>query len=189
MNATDIVTGQKLEATRRDFLYLTTGTTAAFGTAAALWPFLDNMNAAQDVLALSTTEAELAPLEVGQRATFVWRGRPVFVGHRTPEEIAGAQADDQANLIDPEPDLARVQRPEWLVVVGVCTHLGCIPIGQKATDSRGRWNGWQCACHGSQYDTSGRVRRGPAPRNLAVPHYEFLNDGRIRIGRISEGGV
>jgi ubiquinol-cytochrome c reductase iron-sulfur subunit len=104
------------------------------------------------------------------------------VSHRTQDEIAAAQADDQADLIDPETDRTRVQRPEWLVVVGVCTHLGCIPIGQKPTDSRGRWNGWHCACHGSQYDTSGRVRRGPAPRNLAVPRYEFLDDDRIRIG-------
>lgn len=182
MSATDLVTGHEPRATRRDFLYLTTGATTALGTAAAVWPFIDNLNPAQDVLALATTEADLAPLELGQRATFVWRGQPVFVAHRTPEEIAAAQADDQADLIDSEPDRARVQRPEWLVVVGVCTHLGCIPIGQKPTDSRGRWNGWHCACHGSQYDTSGRVRRGPAPRNLAVPHYELLSDGRIRIG-------
>jgi ubiquinol-cytochrome c reductase iron-sulfur subunit len=177
-----MVAGHEPKATRRDFLYLTTGATAAFGTAAAVWPLLDNLNPAQDVLTLATTEADLAPLEPGQRATLVWRGQPVFVAHRTPEEIAMAQADDQADLIDPEPDRTRVQRPEWLVVVGVCTHLGCIPIGQKPTDSRGRWNGWHCACHGSQYDTSGRVRRGPAPRNLAVPRYELLSDVRIRIG-------
>lgn len=182
MSAADFVAGHDPKATRRDFLYLTTGATAAFGTAAAVWPFLDSMNPAQDVLALATTEANLAPLESGQRATFVWRGQPVFVSHRTQDEIAAAQADDQADLIDPETDRTRVQRPEWLVVVGVCTHLGCIPIGQKPTDSRGRWNGWHCACHGSQYDTSGRVRRGPAPRNLAVPRYEFLGDDRIRIG-------
>jgi ubiquinol-cytochrome c reductase iron-sulfur subunit len=182
MSATDIVTAHESETARRTFLHLTTGATAAFGAAAALWPFVDSMNPAKDVVALSTTEADLARLEVGDRATFVWRGQPVFVAHRTPEEIAAAQADDHADLIDPEPDRARAPQPEWLVVVGVCTHLGCIPIGQKATDTRGKWHGWHCACHGSQYDASGRVRRGPAPRNLAVPRYDFLSDGRIRIG-------
>ena len=169
-------------ATRRDFLYLSTGVMTTVGVAAAMWPFIHSMNPAADVLAVSSIEIDLSPIEVGQRITVKWRGRPVFIDHRSPEQIAAAKADDGADLRDPEPDSARVQREEWLVVVGVCTHLGCIPLGQKATDPRGQWAGWFCPCHGSHYDTSGRVRKGPAPRNLIVPSYAFLDEMMIRIG-------
>ncbi len=171
------------EETRRDFLYLATGAVTAVGTAALIWPLIDNMNPSADVLALSSTEVDLSPIEVGQSITAVWRGKPLFIRRRTPDEIATARADDAADLRDPEPDEARVQKPEWLIVVGICTHLGCIPLGQMAADPRGDWGGWFCPCHGSHYDTSGRVRRGPAPTNLAVPDpLVYLTDTLIRIG-------
>ncbi len=172
----------KSSETRRDFLYLTTGATAAVGSAAALWPLIDTMNPSADVLALSTVEVDLEGVEPGQRITVQWRGKPVFITRRTPEQIARARADDLAELIDPEPDGARVQRDEWLIVVGVCTHLGCIPLGQGEGDPVGQYGGWFCPCHGSLYDISGRVRRGPAPRNLDVPEYAFLDHAQVRIG-------
>ena len=167
---------------RRDFLYVMTGSLAAVGTATAAWPFIDSMNPAADVRALATIEFDLSPIQLGQRITAVWRGQPVFVDHRTPERIARAKADDTADLKDPEPDSKRVQRADWLIVVGICTHLGCIPLGQKADSPLGDWGGWFCPCHGSHYDTSGRIRKGPAPKNLVVPHYEFLENGMVRIG-------
>ena len=170
------------EETRRDFLYLATGAVTAVGTAAMIWPLIDNMNPSADVLALSSTEVDLSPIEVGQSITPVWRGKPLFIRRRTPDEIAKARADDAAKLVDPEPDEARVQKPEWLIVVGICTHLGCIPLGQKAGDPRGDYGGWFCPCHGSHYDTSGRIRRGPAPTNLEVPAYVYLDDTTIKIG-------
>jgi ubiquinol-cytochrome c reductase iron-sulfur subunit len=170
------------EGTRRDFLYLATGTTAAVGTGALIWPLIDNMNPAADVLALSAVEVDLDGIEPGQRITVKWRGRPVFIVHRTEQQIEQARVDDQADLIDPQPDSARVIEPEWLIVVGVCTHLGCIPLGQKEGDPVGRYGGWFCPCHGSLYDISGRVRRGPAPKNLVVPEYAFLDTNRVQIG-------
>lgn len=170
------------EETRRDFLYLSAAAMAAVGTGAALWPLIDSMNPAADILAQSTIEVDLGPIERGQRITVSWRGQPVFIDHRTPEQIAQARADDSADLPDPEPDSARVTRPEWLVVIGICTHLGCVPLGQKTADPKGGWGGWFCPCHGSHYDTSGRVRKGPAPRNLVVPPYAFLDDAGIEVG-------
>ncbi len=170
------------KGTRRDFLYVSAAAFTTVGIAAAIWPFIDSLNPSADVLALSTTELDLEPIELGQRVTFKWRGQPLFVVRRTPELIARAAADDDADLIDPEPDSARVQRAEWLIVIGVCTHFGCIPLGQKEQDERGRHGGWFCPCHGSVYDISGRVRRGPAPKNLVVPPYEFLDDGMARVG-------
>ena len=168
--------------TRRDFLYLATGVTAAVGTGLAMWPFIDSMNPAADVLAVSSVEIDLSPIELGQRISVKWQGKPVFVSYRTPEEIERAKADDAADLIDPALDGERVQREEWLIVVGVCTHLGCIPLGQKAVDPRGENSGWFCPCHGSHFDTSGRIRKGPAPKNLVVPDYVFLGDALVRVG-------
>ena len=168
--------------TRRDFLYLFAGAMGAVGTAATIWPLLDSMNPSADIRALSQIEVDLAPIELGQRITVVWQGRPVFIDHRTAEQIAQARADDTADLRDPEADSARVQRDEWLIVVGICTHLGCIPLGQRSGDPLGEWRGWFCPCHGSHYDTSGRIRKGPAPTNLVVPTYRFLDDSRVRIG-------
>jgi ubiquinol-cytochrome c reductase iron-sulfur subunit len=167
---------------RRDFLILLTSAVGVIGTAVAIWPLIDSMNPSADVLALSSIEADLGPVEVGQRITVKWRGSPVFIDHRTVEQIAQARADDTAELIDPEPDGERVQRDEWLVVIGICTHLGCIPKGQRTGDARGEFEGWFCPCHGSHYDTSGRIRKGPAPKNLVVPEYRFLDDEVIRIG-------
>lgn len=168
--------------TRRDFLTLASAALGAVGTAAAVWPLIDSMNPAADTLALSSVEVSLAPIEVGQRITVKWRGRPVFIDHRPQAEVAKARADDTADLVDPQPDAQRVKKPQWLVVVGVCTHLGCIPLGQKSGSPRGDYGGWFCPCHGSHYDTSGRIRKGPAPRNLVVPPYTFLNDTTLRIG-------
>jgi ubiquinol-cytochrome c reductase iron-sulfur subunit len=158
--------------TRRDFLYLATGTTAAVGTGLAMWPFIDSMNPGADIRAVSSVEIDVSPIELGQRITVKWQGKPVFINHRTPDEIERAKADDAADLIDPALDAERVQREEWLVVIGICTHLGCVPLGQKAGDPRGEYGGYFCACHGSAYDTSGRVRRRPAPRNLDVPPHD-----------------
>jgi ubiquinol-cytochrome c reductase iron-sulfur subunit len=140
------------------------------------------MNPARDVLALSTVEVELSPVQVGQAVTVVWRGKPVFVRHRTPQEIETARSVPLGELRDPQTDAQRVIKPEWLVMVGVCTHLGCVPLGQKPTDAKGEYGGWFCPCHGSHYDTSGRIRKGPAPANLQVPTYAFTSDTQIRIG-------
>lgn len=168
--------------TRRDFLALTASALTAIGAAMALWPFIDSMNPAKDVLALSTIDVDLTPIAEGQRITVKWRGQPVFIDHRTKEQIDAARSVPLSELVDPQTDEDRVQKPEWLVMVGVCTHLGCVPLGQKETDPRGEFGGWFCPCHGSQYDTSGRIRKGPAPRNLVVPAYKFTNDTTISIG-------
>ena len=170
------------DGTRRDFLYLATGAVAAVGSAAALWPFIDSMNPAADVLVVSSVEVDLAPIEPGKPVAAKWRGKPVFIDHRPPERIAEARAVDLNELIDPQTDGDRVVREEWLIVVGICTHLGCVPLGQRQGDPVGNWDGWFCPCHGSHYDTSGRVRRGPAPLNLEVPPYEFVTDTTVRIG-------
>ena len=167
---------------RRDFLLYATSTVGAVGTAIAAWPFIHQMNPAADTLALSSTEVDLEPIEEGMSITVVWRGKPVFIRHRTADEIKTAQADDKAQLPHPEKDAERVKKPEWLIMVGVCTHLGCIPLGNKQGEAKGDYNGWFCPCHGSHYDTSGRIRKGPAPLNLPVPEYDFLSDTRVKIG-------
>jgi ubiquinol-cytochrome c reductase iron-sulfur subunit len=167
---------------RRDFLQLSTVTIGAVGTAAFIWPFLKSMNPAEDTIALGTTEVDVSQIEEGQSITVKWRGKPVFIRKRTKDEIDEAKTVNMSDLKDPEEDVDRVKKDEWLVLVGVCTHLGCVPLGQKLTDSKGEYNGWYCPCHGSHYDTSGRIRKGPAPENLAVPPYSFLNDTTIKIG-------
>jgi ubiquinol-cytochrome c reductase iron-sulfur subunit len=169
-------------AGRRDFLLIAASTLTGIGAAIAVWPLIDSMEPAKDTLALSTIEVDLAPVQLGQRLTVKWRGKPVFIDHRTPEQIKAAESVDVASLRDPQPDSARVKKAEWLVLVGVCTHLGCVPLGQKSTDPRGDFGGWFCPCHGSQYDTSGRIRQGPAPKNLEVPAYEFTSDSKVKIG-------
>jgi ubiquinol-cytochrome c reductase iron-sulfur subunit len=168
--------------TRRDFLTLTATALGVVGAACAIWPFVDSLNPAKDTLALSTTDVDLSPIQVGQRLTVAWQGAPAFIAHRTADEIKAAQDADWQRLRDPQPDSARVQKPEWLIVKGVCTHLGCIPLGQKQGDDRGPFGGWFCPCHGSVYDTSGRRRDGPAPLNLEVPAYKFTSDTAITIG-------
>lgn len=166
-------------ATRRDFMVLTGVSLGAVGAAAAFWPFIDSMNPAADVLALSSVEVDLSAIQPGQTIKAKWRGVPVFIRHRLPAEIEAARQVALSALPDPQPDEQRVKQghEQWLVMVGVCTHLGCIPLG-----GAGDYQGWFCPCHGSHYDTSGRVRKGPAPKNLAVPEYVFLSDTRIKIG-------
>lgn len=176
--------------TRRDFLYLLTGAVGAVGVGSVGWALVDTMNPSKDVLALASVEVDLSPVAVGQSLTVKWRGKPVFIRHRTEQEIAKAEGNDDPNgkpqpltsLPDPQADSARVQKAEWLIVVGVCTHLGCIPLGQNPGDNRGAYGGWFCPCHGSVYDTSGRIRQGPAPENLHVPTYAFTSDTLVKIG-------
>ncbi len=167
---------------RRDFLELVAWSTFGVGTLAALWPLIDSLNPSAAVLAVATTEADLEPIEVGQRVTVLWRGKPVFIDHRTKEEIELARSVPLDELRDPEPDEARVQKAEWLIVIGICTHLGCVPLGQRPGEPRGQWGGWFCPCHGSHYDTAGRIRKGPAPLNLYLPPYQFVTDTLVRIG-------
>jgi len=165
------------QATRRDFLYVAGTAFAAVGAAAAAWPLIDQMNPSADVLALSSIEVDLSSIAVGQSITVMWRGKPVFVRHRTEAEIEEARDVDISTLPDPQSDADRVEKPEWLIMVGVCTHLGCVPIGEQ-----GDYDGWFCPCHGSHYDTSGRIRKGPAPKNLEVPAYTFVSDTTVKIG-------
>ena len=164
---------------RRDFIHIAAGTAALGAVAGLVWPFIDQMNPSGDVLALASVEFDLTKVEPGQQVVLKWRGKPLFVRNRTPAEIAQAIKDDSASLRDPETDEVRHKpgKAQWLVLVGTCTHLGCVPTFQG-----GDYKGWFCPCHGSHYDTSGRIRKGPAPTNLAVPEYAFLSDTRVKIG-------
>ncbi len=180
--STDVKEKDSNNESRRSFLQVFTATFGVFGGALAAWPLINSLNPAQDTLALSTVEVDISDISVGGSKTVMWRGKPVFIRHRTADEIAAAKAVDVKSLTDKQTDEDRVKRPEWLVAVGVCTHLGCIPQGQKPMENRGEYGGWFCSCHGSEYDTSGRIRKGPAPKNLAVPDYEFVNDTTIKIG-------
>jgi ubiquinol-cytochrome c reductase iron-sulfur subunit len=168
------------EPTRRDFLYVATGIVGAAGAAVAAWPLITQMNPdGSTVAAGAPVEIDLSPIADGQIVKVFWRSKPIFISHRTKKEIEEARAVDVASLPDPQPDQKRVKEghDQWLVVIGICTHLGCIPLAHQ-----GDYDGWFCPCHGSQYDTSGRIRRGPAPANLALPPYEFIADNKIRIG-------
>ena len=167
---------------RRDFIVIATNAMVGLGAAAVAWPLIDQMNPAADTLALANIEVDVSKILQGQSITVKWRGKPVFIRHRTEDEIARASATDMADLRHPESDQVRVEKPNYLVLVGVCTHLGCVPLGQKTGEVRGDYDGWFCPCHGSHYDTSGRIRKGPAPTNLEVPPYAFLSDSVIRIG-------
>ena len=179
------------EGTRRDFLYYATAGAGAVATGAAAWPLINQMNPSADVQALSSIMVDVGGIETGTQLTVKWLGKPVFIRRRTAEEIEAARAVDLKDLIDP--DAENKNRPnapatdenraldedgEWLVMIGVCTHLGCVPIG----DGAGDFGGWFCPCHGSHYDTSGRIRKGPAPQNLHVPVAEFVNETTIKLG-------
>ena len=167
------------DPSRRDFIVIATIAAGAGGVAAIAWPFIDQMNPSSDTLALSSIEFDLSKVQPGQQVVVKWRSKPVFVRYRTPKEIAEAVAGDHAGLRDPATDASRHKpgKPQWLVVIGVCTHLGCIPnFGQ------GPYGGWLCPCHGSVYDTAGRIRAGPAPLNLFLPDYAFESDTKIKIG-------
>ncbi|MFV2033562.1 MAG: ubiquinol-cytochrome c reductase iron-sulfur subunit [Halocynthiibacter sp.] len=167
---------------RRDFLYYATGSVAVVATGAGVWPLVNSMNPSADIRALAQIEVDLSDVPVGARLTLKWSMKPIFIDHRTEERIALARADDATPMIDPATDAERAQRPEWLVQIGICTHLGCIPLGQGVTDPTGDWAGWYCPCHGSVYDSAGRIRRGPAPRNLDLPPYNFISDTMLAIG-------
>ncbi len=175
--------------TRRDFLYIASGAMGVVGVGLAAWPFIDQMNPSAAVLALSSAEVDLTPVQEGQQITIMWRSKPVFVRKRTAKEIAEARTVNVADLPDtvarnanlpdaaPATDANRTIKPQWLVLIGICTHLGCIPLFNQ-----GEFGGYLCPCHGSQYDTAGRIRKGPAPENLFIPPYAFMNDSRIKIG-------
>ncbi len=172
------------DPTKRDFLKLLTGSAVAIGVGAIVWPFIDSMAPAKDVLALSSIEVDLSPIAEGSGITVVWQGKPVFIRHRTADEVKTVSAVPQRDLIDPALESSRVKpgKEQWLVAIGICTHLGCVPLGNKPSDPRGDYGGWFCPCHGSQYDVSGRVRHGPAPANLALPQYAFTSDTKVKIG-------
>ncbi len=184
------------DVTRRDFIYITTAAFAAIGAAAALWPLIDQLNPDASTLSTASIEFDLSPIEVGQAVTILWRGKPIFIRHRTPSDIEKAKTTPLSDLKDP---IARVlDAPEnlpatdenrtkpgeenWLIMIGICTHLGCVPKGQAAADPKGPYGGWFCVCHGSVYDTAGRIRQGPAPRNLDIPPYRFIDEKKIKIG-------
>ena len=162
---------------RRDFIFTASYALGAVGVGAAVWPLIDQMNPDASVKALASTEVDITGVEKGQSITVLWRGKPVFIRRRTEEEIAKAKQVNLKELKHPETDEERAKNPEWLVMLGVCTHLGCVPLGDK-----GEYGGWFCPCHGSHYDTSGRIRKGPAPTNMEVPKYEFVNSNTIKIG-------
>jgi ubiquinol-cytochrome c reductase iron-sulfur subunit len=176
--------GQPDIVSKRDFLKLVLGAGAGIGVAAIAWPFIDSMNPSRDVLALSSVEVELTPITEGMGITVVWRGKPIFVRHLTTKEYDEAANTPLNQLIEPVSAADRVKpnHHQWIILIGICTHLGCIPLGNKPTDPRGEWGGWFCPCHGSQYDTVGRVRHGPAPLNLWLPPYAFESDTKIKIG-------
>lgn len=167
------------DPSRRDFIHIAAIAAGAGGAAALVWPFVDQMNPSADTLALASVEFDLTKVAEGQQVTIKWRGKPLFVRNRTQKEIAEAVKDDTASLPDPQTDAERHKdgKAQWLVLIGSCTHLGCVP-----TFGGGDYGGWFCPCHGSHYDTSGRIRKGPAPKNLVVPEYEFLSDTKVKIG-------
>jgi ubiquinol-cytochrome c reductase iron-sulfur subunit len=166
-----------IEPTRRDFLYIATAGAAAVGAAAVVWPLISQMNPDASTLALASTEVDVGAIQEGQIVTIKWRGRPVFIRHRSAKEIETARAQDKDPMPDPATDASRAEKPQFLIVVGVCTHLGCIPLGHQ-----GEYDGWFCPCHGSVYDLSARIRKGPAPKNLEVPQYSYLSETKVKIG-------
>jgi ubiquinol-cytochrome c reductase iron-sulfur subunit len=198
MTTTDL--SEDGEPTRRDFIHIFAAATAAVGAGAVAWPLISQMNPDASVLALSTKEVDLSAVSVGQAIKVVWQGKPIFIRHRTEEEIREAEETPISALKDPivrnenlpGSDAATdaavvtstggVARPEWLIVIGICTHLGCIPLGTSPGENRGDYNGWFCPCHGSHYDLAGRIRKGPAPENLLVPPYQYVSDTVVKIG-------
>lgn len=175
-----MTTTSSAQHTRRDFLYVATGAVAAVGAAAAVWPLISQMNPdASTIAAGAPIEVDLTPVAEGQDIKVFWRGKPIYISHRTKKQIDDARAVPVSSLPDPQTDQARVKEghDQWLVVIGIYTHLGCIPIAHE-----GAYDGFFCPCHGSVYDTSGRIRQGPAPANLPIPPYAFVSDSKIKIG-------
>jgi ubiquinol-cytochrome c reductase iron-sulfur subunit len=181
---------------RRDVILIGAGAFAAIGAAAVLWPLLDQMNPDASALSFATTDVDISHIEEGQAITVMWRGKPIFIRHRTAKEIEEAKDTPVDKLVDPlarnanlpedapatDANRAAPEREPWLVMIGICTHLGCIPKGQAVGDYKGEFGGWFCPCHGSQYDTAGRIRIGPAPQNMYIPPYAFTSDTKIKIG-------
>ena len=165
------------KAERREFIFTASYVVGAVGLGAAVWPLVDQMNPDASVKALASTEVDVSALEPGKAITVLWRGKPVFIKRRTQEEIDEARSVKLEDLKDPQKDEDRAKNPEWLVMLGICTHLGCVPLNDN-----GDYNGWFCPCHGSHYDTSGRIRKGPAPTNMEIPKYEFVDKNTIKIG-------
>jgi len=178
-NQADLAKHETTEGTRRDFLYVATGAVGAVAVAGIAWPLINQLNPDASTLALATIEYDVSAVEEGQTVTIKWRGLPVFVRHRTAAEIEEARAVPLGDLKDPETDEQRTREghEQWLIMVANCTHLGCVPTGEA-----GDFDGWFCPCHGSHYDTAGRIRKGPAPKNLVVPPYEFVSDALVQIG-------
>jgi len=162
---------------RRDFLHVASGAVGLVGAGIAGWPLIDQMNPSADVKALASIEIDLSELEEGKSLTVMWRGKPLFIRHRTDDEIKEASEVDIKKLPDPATDNDRAKNPKYLIMVGVCTHLGCVPLADQ-----GEYKGWFCPCHGSHYDTSGRIRKGPAPSNLEIPPYKFISDTKVKVG-------
>ncbi len=183
-------------ATRRDFIYITTGAFAAIGAAAAMWPVIDQWNPDASTLAAASVEVDLSPVRSGQAITILWRGKPIYIRNRTPDDIGKAKATPLSDLKDPyarvlgapdnlqatDENRTKPGKENWLIMIGICTHLGCLPKGQSPGDPKGEYGGWFCVCHGSVYDTAGRIRQGPAPRNLDIPPYQFIGEQKIKIG-------
>jgi len=176
--------GETIDGSKRDFIYIATGAVAAAGAASLAWPLVAQMGKAADTLAAGSVEIDVSGLDEGQQLKVLWRGKPVFVRHRTAKEITEAENTDVSDCPDPQldserliPDTAGKLRPEFLVMIGVCTHFGCIPVGEQ-----GDFDGWYCPCHGSHYDTSGRIRKGPAPKNMEIPEYQYISENVIKVG-------
>ena len=178
-NCCMLKTCDTIEVERRDFMVLTASAVAAVGAASCVWPLVNSLNPAEDVLALASVEVDLTPIKPGQTIKVMWRGKPVFISHRTDKQIEESRATPLSELKDPQTDEDRVHNghEQWLVMIAVCTHLGCIPI-----ESKGDYGGYFCPCHGSHYDSAGRIRKGPAPENLIIPKYSFVDNNKIIIG-------
>ncbi|HYG30708.1 MAG TPA: ubiquinol-cytochrome c reductase iron-sulfur subunit [Allosphingosinicella sp.] len=169
---------------RRDFLNIAAVSFAGVGAVALVYPLVNQMNPSADVLALASIDVDVSAIQPGQAIKTIWRKQPIFIRHLTPQEIQAANAVSLGDLRDPQSlaDRTAEGKPQWLITLGVCTHLGCVPLGTAEGENRGDYQGYFCPCHGSHYDTAGRIRRGPAPLNLQVPEYEFTSDTTVRIG-------
>lgn len=174
-----IINEEKVDKKKRDFIHIMSTAMIGGGALVALSPLLSSLKPSAEILALSSIEVSLKDIMIGQAITVMWRGKPIFIRHRTEQEIAEAESVDHTKFRDPESDVQRVKenKKQWLIMIGICTHLGCIPL-----DRQGDYNGWFCPCHGSHYDSSGRIRQGPAPLNLQIPPYEFIDEHLISIG-------
>jgi ubiquinol-cytochrome c reductase iron-sulfur subunit len=170
---------------RRDFINIAAVSAAGVGAAATLYPLVNQMNPSADVLALASIEVDLAPIQPGQAIKTIFRKQPLFVRHLTPAEIQAANAVPPGDLRDPQALAERTKegKPQWLITMGVCTHLGCVPLGAAEGEKKGDFGGYFCPCHGSHYDTAGRIRKGPAPKNLEVPEYAFTSDTVVTVGQ------